>query len=468
MVLLLAVGCQTSPSQPGGCRPSASTAKRDPVLARQLLGDTAEEIVHHPLRAGRTVLADEAGWLGAGCRSLFGKRLALRLHGAPPPLAACSPSLNSALVESDLQPAAVQLHREGGEALAVLEQMIDAASCRIDVLIYTWEDDPVGWGVARHLAAWAGPNRRVRLLVDGGANLIFAPPPGTPPGETAPELPRRERGTAAEINRVVCWLSRQPGIELLRIRSPFVHFDHRKLVLLDGRAAWAGGRNFTYSAFFMRHDLTYTLQGPLVAQMQQIFEKSWREQGGAPACVETDTPPFAANAAAQIVQNSPTAHSLRHALYHAIDGARSSVWIENPYLCDSGVISKLARARRRGADVRVVLTIRSDTESINHANRVTANRLLAAGVRVYLYPGRIHTKSALVDGCWAYLGSGNFDLLSLRRNHEIGLVFGPSPFIADLEETLYRPDFNPEWELRCPLPVTIQDYAYELLADFFL
>jgi len=59
-------------------------------------------------------------------------------------------------------------------------------------------------------------------------------------------------------------------------------------------------------------------------------------------------------------------------------------------------------------------------------------------------------------------------LLSLRRNHEIGVVLGPGPIVTELEETLFLADFNPEWELHAPLPLTIEDYAYEMLADFLL
>ena len=76
---------------------------------------------------------------------------------------------------------------------------------------------------------------------------------------------------------------------------------------------------------------------------------------------------------------------------------------------------------------------------------MTANRLLAAGVRVYLYPpGRVHTKAALIDGCWGYLGSGNFDLLSLHRNHELGVVFGSGPILAEINQVLFQPDLNQE------------------------
>jgi cardiolipin synthase len=464
--LLLAAGCQTPPAEPGGCTTHSSTSNRYGLLTRQVLGDTAEEIAHHPLRAGRIVVADQASWFGSISRGILGKRLAMRLHGA-----ACLPTddsgpLDPELLETNLQPAGVQLYRDGGAALTVLEQMIDSATCRIDMLMYLWENDPVGWEIAHHVAAWAAPGRRVRILIDGGANLTFAPPDAD---NTSSGSSSSKRVTAGEVNAVVCWLARQPGIELVRIRNPFGHFDHRKLVLIDGQAAWAGGRNFSHAAFFVRHDVSFTLFGPLVTQLQEGFERYWCDQGGKPACAPTTTPPLAAaNAAGRIVENSPTEHSLRHALYHAIDHSRRTAWMENPYFTDNGVICKLAQARRRGVDTRAILTIQSDSESINHANRVIADRLLAAGVRVYLYPGRLHTKSAVVDGWWAYLGSGNFDLLSLHRNHELGVVFGPGPVVEELETTLFQADFNPDWELHEPLPLTCEDYYYEMLGALLL
>lgn len=464
-------GCQMPPAGPSGCTPATANTNRDCALARQILCDTGQEIIHHPLRAGRTLLADDAAWLGSAARGIFGKRIGMRLHGTPPPLCSYPNGLDPALIETGLQPAAVQLYREGAAALAVLEQMIDSAAFRIDVIMYTWEDDAVGWSIAQRLAAMAARNRRVRILIDGGANLIFAPSPVDDPGSSGSR--RDKPKTAGEVNRVVCWLAQQPCIELVRVRNPCAHFDHRKLVLIDGQCAWAGGRNFTHTAFFIRHDVSFTMAGPLVAQWQTMFEDYWREQGGKPECSlyptgEPPIPPIVANAAGRLVTNAPTHHSLRQALYRAIDCARSFVYLENPYLTDNGVLVKLARARRRGVDVRIVFTIRSDSQSINHTNKVTAKRLLAAGVRVYLYPGRVHTKAALIDGCWGYLGSGNFDLLSLHRNHELGIVFGPGPILEDINQVLFQPDFNPDWELHAPLPLTAADYAYEMLAAFFL
>jgi phosphatidylserine/phosphatidylglycerophosphate/cardiolipin synthase-like enzyme len=70
----------------------------------------------------------------------------------------------------------------------------------------------------------------------------------------------------------------------------------------------------------------------------------------------------------------------------------------------------------------VVLTLGARPDAINRANRMTANRLLHAGVRLYTYAGMTHMKVAPVDGYWAYLGTGNFDPLSLRHHNELGLT----------------------------------------------
>ena len=106
----------------------------------------------------------------------------------------------------------------------------------------------------------------VRVLVDGGGNLIYAEP------KTAP---------AHEVNRVVIWLAAQPNVQVLRApRDGLARFDHRKLVLVDDRCAWTGGRNFRDEAFSQQRDLSFLLSGPLVGELSGEFDRFWQEQGG--------------------------------------------------------------------------------------------------------------------------------------------------------------------------------------------
>lgn len=441
--------CHAQADMPSGCGPDERHVPRKVLATRLIAKDTARQIVRHPLSAAHTVLGGASALVCNTSRGLLHKRLGLHLARGP-----CAPaSPNPALIEQGLVPARVALFTAGAEAMAALEQVIDSAQCRIDVLMFTWGDDEIGRAIAQRLAGRASPRLRVRVLVDGCGNLIFGQP-----GDAS----------AGKVNRTVCWLAHQPHVELIRTRNAFARFDHRKLVIADGQLAWLGGRNFTEPAFLVRHDVSATVSGPPAANLTARFEQFWQDQGGRPGEALPTAPVCNANAAVRMVYTSPTQHELAQAIYHALDCARHHVWLESPFLHDPGVIVRLAKARRRGADVRVVLPDHTDSDISTRANRMTANRLLAAGVRVYLYPGLVHTKALVADGCWAYLGSGNFDPLSLQRNHELGVIFGPGPVVAELEERLFLADFRPEWELHQPLPVSAADCLAEALASLAL
>jgi cardiolipin synthase len=462
--LALAPGCLT-PRADFACGGGPLLPESRPgVLARQLLTDTAVEATHHPVRDARALLSESADFLHALRHDIAGKHFAC-CYPSPGPVVPCAWESDplaleadlQALTRKDLQPADVCLYPDGVEALAAVEALIDRAACRLDVLMFLWDNDPLGWEVARHLAARACPGCPVRVLVDGGGNLIFGLP------ETAP---------VADVNRVVCWLARQPYVEVRRTRNPCARYDHRKLVVADGRAAWTGGRNFTRASFFGQHDLSFTIEGPLAEELADTFERFWHEQGGgdSPRALPFagDCPPPEPNAWARLVYTEPDSHELADTLSRAVDDARRYVFAENVYFSDGRIIAQLIEARRRGADVRVVLTVESNSELFNRVNRVTADRLLREGCRVYLYPGMTHVKALAVDGVWAYTGTANFDPLSMRHDHELGLAVSAGPVIAELEQRIFLADFRPEWELHEPLPLSAGDRAAELLASLFL
>src|SRR5437660_782545 len=100
----------------------------------------------------------------------------------------------------------MRLMVDGRQALTTLEQMIDGATSSIDVLMFQWENDTVGAEIAEHIVVKAGPKFRVRVLVDGGGNLIF--------GQSDP---RRTR----DVNGLLQQLAQKPYVEILRTRDPF-------------------------------------------------------------------------------------------------------------------------------------------------------------------------------------------------------------------------------------------------------
>lgn len=437
------------------------------VFARQIARDSAVEVTYHPVRSSMALVCEPAEHLWAVGRGALGKRLFMRLHSVPPLAHHRSSSMLADALEHDLdaelgnhrESAHVRLYADGKEALQALLGVIDSAQERIDVLMFQWENDPLGAELAEKIAAKAAANVRVRILVDGGGNLIFG-------------IPAHHHSN--DVNAVVAKLAENPKVEVVRTRNPFGRVDHRKLVLVDGRLAWTGGRNFTHQSFFGQHDVSFTVEGKLALQLQDDFDQFWGEQGGKEIAEERPRGRHEVrgapmpNALARLVYTRPMSHQIETILYRAVDRAEHHVYMENYTFCDSLLVYKLAQARQRGADVRVVLSFKDATAALNRANRIIANRLLEAGVRVYVYPGLPHTKAAAVDGCWAYLGSGNFDPLSLRRNLEMGITVSDCPLVKELEQTVFEPDLKSEWELRQPLPASACDYLCELFASFCL
>lgn len=463
----------------GGCRTPAArfgAAGRTPpsrhaLFARHLVQDSAVELTCQPWQSSKTLLAEPVKNLCAVARGSVGMRLLMPLSSAPGPIAPYQQPMELAGVETEieqllgshLQSAQVRLYADGQEALDSLKHLLEHAGKQIDVVMFQWETDALGEELVACLAARSAAGVRVRVLVDGGGNLVFG-------------RPRHHHEN--DVNCVVERLARTPNVEVIRSRVAFGRVDHRKLVLVDGQVAWTGGRNFTHASFFDQHDLSFTVQGPLVAELQQVFAAFWQEQGGENPTRSTSAdargPALALgagapNARAQLLTTAPMQHEIEQLLYELVDRAQQRVYLENYTLCDSLLVYKLGQARRRGADVRVVLSLSPEcTPWLNRANRVIANRLLGAGVRVYIYPGMTHVKAATVDGCWAYLGTGNFDPLSLRRNRELGFAIAACPLVEELEQVLFEPDFCPQWELREPLPLSPADYVCEVLAGICL
>ncbi len=130
-------------------------------------------------------------------------------------------------------------------------------------------------------------------------------------------------------------------------------------------------------------------------------------------------------------------------LISAILNAETNVYITDAYFApESQMLDALEGAARRGVDVRLLFPGRTDEALIGPAARSHFSELLAAGVKIYLWQGKmLHAKTANVDGVWSTVGSSNLDWWSIARNDEINTVvlsveFGrrmQEMFTSDLE-----------------------------------
>ena len=205
------------------------------------------------------------------------------------------------------------------------------------------------------------------------------------------------------------------------------HFDHRKVVIVDGRVGYVGGPGIEDHYLTGTHDLMLRLEGPIVAQLQAVFLLSWHFQGGpleSEAGLERFFPPVADGPGTrmQILHNNPGEGYLpiRTAFHAAVDGATDRLYVISPYLSDHGILRGLVDAARRGVKVRAIVPSNPHSLPASASVRHWFQALHDAGVDLREHPEMAHAKVVLSDDT-VLVGTANLDALSLRQNWELQL-----------------------------------------------
>jgi len=217
-------------------------------------------------------------------------------------------------------------------------------------------------------------------------------------------------------------------------------------------------------------DTNVRIEGPAVAQLQQMFLETWKKQGGEALDERNWFPdvPRAGNHPVRIVASGPgdAMPAIYVATLSAIAHAEKSVRITMAYFVpDAQTIDALKGAAARGVDVALVLPSYTDFWAVFHAGRSHYAELLAAGVKIYeRQDALLHAKTIVVDGVWSTVGSSNMDWRSFLHNEELNAVILGRGF-GDQMDTMFGRDvrrslrIEPEAWARRPLDVRMKELA---------
>lgn len=356
----------------------------------------------------------------------------------------------------------IKFHIDGEEYFNRLNTAFKAADKSIDIRTYIFDNDDVALQIADVLRE-KSVGIEVKILVDGLAD-VFATRLDSHSMPAGVILP-------ASISSYLTYASK---VKFRKQSNPWFTGDHVKLTIVDEDLAFVGGMNIGREYRYDWHDLMMEVEGPIVRQLQYEFDQAWAKAG-----IFGDYAWLAHALSADIAEGSGGAYPMRilktsihdSELYRvqvaAIRRARQYIFIENTYFSDDKILFELAMARRRGVDVRVILSANGDSAILNLSNQKAINTMLQNGIRVYSYPGMTHVKAAVYDG-WACLGSANFDKLSLQVNQEINLGTSHPPVVNNLLERLFYPDFSISNELHDLLPMATRHHFAEFIADELL
>jgi cardiolipin synthase len=234
----------------------------------------------------------------------------------------------------------------------------------------------------------------------------------------------------------------------------FNNRTHRKSLIIDGRVGFTGGAGIADQwlghAQDQHHwrDMQIRIEGPAVTPLLTGFSQNWLERTHELVSGPMYYPAleFAGPHLALTLMSSPVtgASTVRIMYYLSIICARRTIWVANPYFVpDAPAIDTLIEARRRGVDVKVMVSGMNNDSWLSRQNSIRLyGRLLRAGVEIYEYHHTmLHHKTMVVDGVWATVGTTNFDNRSFAHNEETNVCFYDAPLVERMEET-FREDLK--------------------------
>jgi cardiolipin synthase len=304
---------------------------------------------------------------------------------------------------------------DGDEAYPAMLEAIQAAQQSITLCTYIFDRDEAGLAFAKALGDARRRGMEVRVLIDATGTRYSWPP--------ILGVLRREG---------VCYARFLPAFPLWRLVTMNLR-NHRKILVVDGRIGFTGGLNLRIGHWRNRQpshpvqDLHFRVEGPVVAQLQEVFADDWQFTTGEALRGERWFPSLASEGpvVARGIADGPDEdfEKLRWCLLSALSASRHSVRVATPYfLPEPALISALNVAALRGVSVELLLPEHNNLPLLHWASRAHWWQVLERGCRLWLSPLPFdHSKILTVDDCWCLVGSANWDPRSLRLNFEFNI-----------------------------------------------
>jgi len=331
----------------------------------------------------------------------------------------------------------VTLLVDGPATYAAMFKAIQHAKDHVNLETYIFEDDEVGRRFADLLLQKQSEGVQVNLIYDSLGCL-----------NTSRAFFERLRKGGVQT------LEYNP-INPAKARSnwPLTHRDHRKILIVDGSIAFAGGVNISqvYSSSSLSagehgkkvegawRDTHIQIEGPAVAELQKLFLDTWARQRGPELSKRDYFPTFKREGSdlVEVVGSAPGQEKrITYITYvSAFIYAQNFIHLTNSYFVpDKQTIRALRDAAKRGVDVKIILPGISDELTVFYAARSHYRHLLKSGVKLYERRGAmLHAKTAVIDGVWSTVGSTNMDLWSFLRNDEVNVIVLGRDFATEME-----------------------------------
>lgn len=332
----------------------------------------------------------------------------------------------------------IKLYTKGEEKFTDLFQDIRKAKKHIHLEYYIVKNDELGKQFMSLLIEKAKEGVEVRFLMDAfGSRFMIR-------SKKVKEL----KAVGGKVG--VFFASKIPLINMK------VNFrNHRKMVIIDGKIGYIGGFNVgnEYLGLDERmgnwRDNHLRIEGSAVDSLQLRFLLDWRTTNTEQ--VENFESSFVFQEdkdgqTVQIVASGPDQEweQIKYGYLKMINSAKESIYIQTPYFVpDDSMLEALKIAALSGIDVKIMIPDKPDHMFVYWATYSYLGEVINAGGKGYLYNnGFLHSKTIIVDGKIASVGSANIDVRSFKLNFEANAFVYDHDFAGEL-----RKEFDKDLEV---------------------
>lgn len=319
----------------------------------------------------------------------------------------------------------VDLLINGEQKFPKLLKDIADAKHHIHLEYYIMDEDELGKKILNLLVQKAKDGVQVRLLID-------------------------DFGSSALAKRQKYYQAQGIDFELmLPVRFSSLansnYRDHRKIVVIDGQIAYAGGMNISkkynndYDNEVYWRDTSIRIEGDAVKVLQIQFLMHW--QVAAESDFEYDKKYFPEikkqfdSLPMSFAFSSPgkSIPYTMEVMINSILQAKKSVKLCTPYFIPTDEFrAALKIAQSKGVEVELMLPYESDSYIVQAASMSFLKRIVARGIKVYMYQkGFIHAKTIAIDDEILFVGTTNLDIRSFLINFEYSAILQNKQICAE-------------------------------------
>jgi cardiolipin synthase len=202
------------------------------------------------------------------------------------------------------------------------------------------------------------------------------------------------------------------GVTVSRTDDDLVRY-HGKLMIIDRRALYLLAFNFTWLDMERSRSFgVVTTNKKHVEEAAKLFDADTKRQ------------PYTAGSATFVV--SPV--NARKQITAFIRGAKKELMIYDPEVSDPAIVRVLEARARAGVAIKIIGKLKAKSSVLQPPKTLHI---------------RLHTRSIIRDGSWAFVGSQSLRSLEMDARREVGIIFRDPKVVGRIAKT-----FEDDWETK--------------------